>query len=140
MAFLPLLQFDGTCARAFAFYAQVFQGSLSQTRYFELPEAARLPPSDRVVYAELKVGAAMLLGMDFPAGMPVPAGRGAAVNWRVADVETGQHIFDLLLDGGFPILPFGPNAWSAGFGMLRDRFETIWVIATPGTPDAPAAP
>jgi PhnB protein len=140
MAFLPLLQFDGQCAEAFRFYARVFQGELSLTRYFEVTEAARLPPSDRVVYAELAVGEALLLGMDFPLGLPAPDGRHGAINWRVADVETGQHLFDLLLDGGFPIVPFGPNAWSAGFGMLRDRFDTIWVIATPGTPNDPAVP
>lgn len=140
MAFLPVLQFDGRCAEAFDFYARVFRGELSLTRYFEVSEAARLPPSDRVLYAELKVGGAMLLGMDFPLGMPAPPGRAGSVNWRVPDVETGQHLFDLLLDGGFPIMAFGPNPWSEGFGMLRDRFDTVWLIATPGTPNDTTVP
>lgn len=142
MSFLPLLQFDGDCAEAFALYARVFRADdLTLTRYWEAPEAARLPASDRVIYAEMRVGQSLLLGMDFPTGMPAPEGRHAAVNWRVETAAEGEHLFALLLaEGGFAILPFAPGAWSAGLGMLRDRFGVIWLISTPGTPADPMPP
>jgi PhnB protein len=139
MTFVPVLQFDGTCAEALTFYARVFGGTLDLTRYFEVPETARLPPSDRVIYGEVRVGEAMLTGMDYPSGMPVPEGRGGAVSWVVPDVETGQHITDMLTaEGGFVLWPYGPCPWARGFGLLRDRFGTVWLIATEGTPANPA--
>lgn len=140
MAFVPLLQFDGQCAEAFSFYARIFGAdSLSLTRYFELPEAARLPPSDRVVHAELRLGDGVLLGMDFPVGMPAPEGRHTAVFRPVADVETGDLLTDLLMEGGgFPIVPWGPAAWSPGFGILKDRFGILWTMSAGGLPGSPA--
>ncbi|QYK41046.1 MAG: VOC family protein [Paracoccaceae bacterium] len=134
MAFVPLLQFDGTCADAMAFYARIFQAELSLTRYFEVSEGAGLPASDRVIQAELVLDGARLLGMDLPDGVPAMPQQGVVVTWRVPDAAAGQHLFDLLLDGGFAIMPYGPTVWAEGFGMLRDRFGTHWLISTPGGP------
>jgi hypothetical protein len=42
-----------------------------------------------------------------------------------------QRVFDLLADGGAVIMPFAPTFWSDGFGMLKDRFGTHWMVSAP---------
>lgn len=135
MAFVPVLQFRGQCAEAMRYYAEVFgSDDLRITRYFEAPPEAGFPPSDRVLQALLRVGTAELSGMDFPAGIEGDPPAGFAIGWEVPDVMAGELLFGRLAAEGFVILPFAPRPWTAGMGMLKDRFGVLWIIGTPGRP------
>lgn len=47
------------------------------------------------------------------------------------DIGTASGWFDRLAEGGAVIQPFGPTFFSPGFGMVKDRFGTHWIISTP---------
>jgi PhnB protein len=129
MSFVPYIMFRGNCAEAMAFYAEVF-GTDPPTlmRYSEAPESEEMPRSDRVMHAELVLGNARLMASDYPDRMPGDEQKAVSVMHGVADSEAGRRVFDRLAEGGDIIMPFGPTFWSKGFGMVRDRFGTHWMI------------
>lgn len=138
MSFIPYLHFRGNCAEAMRFYADVFGGGdLQIMTYADAPEGT-LPgePSpdmrDHVMHASLSTGSGMLMASDYPPGMEGDPQKAVSVAHDVGDVTTGKAIFDRLLEGGDIIMPWGETFWAEGFGMVRDRFGTHWMISGPG--------
>ena len=60
--------------------------------------------------------------------------KGMSVTVAADTVEDARRFFDELVDGGTAAIPFGPQPWSKGFGLLTDRFGVTWVIDTAGEP------
>ena len=134
MAFIPHLNFDGNCAEAMQFYASIFHATETRVMlYSDVPEGERMPPSNRVVYSHIMVGENCLMGSDYPLGMQAKPQESVSVNHPVADVETGRKLFDALAEGGEVTMPFEATFFSAGFGMVRDRFGTKWMIGVSTT-------
>jgi Uncharacterized protein conserved in bacteria len=48
-----------------------------------------------------------------------------------ASVAAAQEAFDGLIEGGAILVPFAETFWASGFGMLRDRFGTHWMLSGP---------
>ena len=122
--------FDGRCAEAFAFYAKVLGGTVRFTQTFaESPMAEHVPPDWRgkVMHATLAVGDQILYGAD-----PPPAEyrrlQGVSMSIEPATAAEAERIFNALADGGEVRVPFAKTFWSAGFGMLVDRFGVPWMI------------
>ena len=46
------------------------------------------------------------------------------------DAGEGRALYDRLSDGGEVIDPYGEKFFSPGFGMVRDRYGTHWMIMT----------
>lgn len=132
MSFEPYLHFQGNCAEAMRFYAEVFGGEVQMMRYSDAPD---LPPematSERVMHASLYVGGRSLMASDFPPGTEGDAQAAVSVYHGVADVDHARAIFWRLAEGGTVIMPFAPTFWSAGFGMVKDRFGTHWMVSGP---------
>jgi PhnB protein len=132
MTCVPYLHFQGDCAEAMAFYAEVFGSEPPRLmRYTDAPPSEEIGRSDKVMHAELTIGAGKLMGSDFPPGMEGEPQRAVSVMHPVADAETGRRIYQRLREGGATIMDFAPTFWSQGFGMVRDRFGTHWMIAAP---------
>lgn len=137
MSFVPYLHFQGDCAEAMRFYAEVFGATdLEITTYADAPGDIGFGPSERVMHASLTTAGGALMASDFPEGMDGDPQKAVSVMHPVDDAPSGQALFDRLLRGGDVILPFGATFWSAGFGMVRDRFGTHWMIAAPANPQA----
>ncbi len=136
MATVPYLHFRGRCAEALSFYAEVLGGTdLSMMCYADspgAPEAWKDP--DRVMHGQVRLGDALLMASDFPPGTEGDPQKAASVMQTFASPDAARAAFDRLLDGGAPIQPFGPTFWSPGFGMLRDRFGTHWILSAEGSP------
>ena len=73
MNIAPYLNFDGTCAEAMAFYAQVFQGTIvHQSTFGEMPPDPNMPPlpesaMGRIMHAHLQFGHNNIMASDsFP--------------------------------------------------------------------------
>lgn len=143
MQFTPYLNFDGNCAEAFAFYAELFNGNITfQGTFGEMPPSEGMPPvpesaKDRILHVHLQVGEQSLMGSDAMPGADPSCGggyqpaQGLWVSIQAASVAEGQHLFDALAQGGQTMMPFAATFWSPGFGMTRDRFGTPWMVNVP---------
>lgn len=136
MQFVPYLNFDGNCDQAFAFYAQLFGGTIVyQGTFGEMPPDAGLPPladadKARVMHVHLRVGTQALMGSDT---LPDTCGgeqkpQGMWVSIQVEDETAGRHVFDGLARGGNVAMPFASTFFSPGFGMVTDRFGIPWMV------------
>ncbi|MGB8811707.1 MAG: VOC family protein [Paracoccaceae bacterium] len=129
MTFMPYIHFDGTCESAMKFYADVFGATdLQLMRYAEAPPESGMQASDRIMHSQLSVADHTLMASDYPPGMPAQTQTGLSVMTAPATVAEGKRLFEALLAGGAQIMPFGPTFWSPGFGMLKDKFGTHWII------------
>lgn len=146
---IPHLNFHGDARQALEFYAGAFAGQVSIRTYAEVGMPADAPGADGVVYGQV-VGrdGFMVMAYDVPgAAAPVHAGvttreNGVTITDQpfflalgAADLTDAQRQWDALLDGATVIEPLAASPWSAGFGMLTDRFGVTWVISvTEATP------
>jgi len=136
MATSAYIHFQGQCAEALAFYAEVFGGTGLQTmRYADgpgVPEA--WTSSSRVMHGQVTLGDGTLMASDFPPGVEGEPQAAVSVAQTMSDPGAAGAAFDRLADGGSIIERFGPTFFSPGFGMVRDRFGTAWIITTDPAP------
>lgn len=124
----PYLNFDGNCAQAFRFYAEVLGGTIGFMQTFgESPLASQMAPGkhDQIMHVRLDLGDQMLLGSDTPDHYHRP--QGFAVSLIVTAAEA-ERIFPALSDGGTVQMPLQKTFWAAAFGMVTDRFGTPWIV------------
>jgi PhnB protein len=131
MPTMPYIHFQGQCAQALAFYTDVFGGTnLQIMRYADGPGAtAEQLASDRVMHGQVTLYDGTFMASDYPPGITGDPQKGFSVMQTAPDVATGQRIFDRLADGGAVIQPYQQTFFSPGFGMVRDRFGTAWIIS-----------
>ncbi|HXE58245.1 MAG TPA: VOC family protein [Gemmatimonadales bacterium] len=127
----PYLSFDGRCAEAFRFYAELLGGTIEMMMtYGESPDAGAMPPGwapDWVLHTTLVAGDVVLMGSDAPREhYSKPAGTHVALH--VDRPEEAERIFRALAEGGTVTMPLGETFWARRFGMLIDRFGTPWMI------------
>jgi PhnB protein len=126
----PYLNFNGTCAEAFRFYAKVFGGTIQTLQtHGESPMKDHVSPEwqDRIIHATLLVGSWTLMGSDAPPEVYKPA-QGLWVSVSVTKKSDAERVYNALAEGGEVTMPFGATFWSSGFGMATDRFGTPWMI------------
>jgi PhnB protein len=136
MPTMPYIHFQGQCAPALAFYAQVFGGTGLQTmRYADGPGAsAEWLASDRIMHGQVTIFDGTLMASDYPPGVSGDGQAGFSVMQSAPDVATAQAIFDQLADGGAVIDAFRATFFSPGFGMVKDKFGTHWIISALAAP------
>jgi len=133
MSFAPYLSFNGTCAQAMTFYAGVFAAKDLQIMTVSQAPAGSYPAvADQgfVMHSQLTVGGATLMASDNPEGKPVPQ-TGFSIHFTARVLASAESIFTELGDGGTIQMPFAKTFWSPGFGALRDRFGTNWMVSAP---------
>ena len=144
MQFIPYLNFDGNCAEAMAFYAELFGGQiLHQMSFGEMPPSEGMMPlpeaaKKRLMHSHLQVGAQAIMASDTMPAMlgqdPESCGggykkpQGLWVSIGVESATEGRRVFDGLASGGQVTMPFATTFWSPGFGMVTDRFGTPWMV------------
>lgn len=138
------LNFRGTAREALEFYARVFDGQAMVTTYADLGMPADAPGADTVVFGILVAADGFrLMAYDAPgpaAGAEAIAGtthreNGMTITDRTFFVslqgDTLDEVtarWDALAEGATVVEPLAASAWSAGFGMLTDRFGVTWVV------------
>jgi len=139
------LNFAGDARAALDFYAAAFGGVAIVRTYAEVGMPAEVPGSDRVVWG-LATGAVCFRVMAYD--VPPQAGETAPVvgSTRRQDFVTitDQPFFlalegatlaecegywKALSDGATVVEPLVASDWSAGFGMLTDRFGVTWTLS-----------
>jgi PhnB protein len=129
MPFAPYLHFEGNCAEALQHYAKVFgSDDLVLSPYSAAPGNA-MQPSDKIMYGHIMVDGAALMASDYPPGMDSKPQQSVTISFTKPTPESARALFDTLAEGGSITMPFGETFWSPGFGILRDRFGTAWMIS-----------
>jgi PhnB protein len=126
----PYLNFPGTCAEAFAAYADILGGEVTFSQsYGDSPMGDEMPGeyNDYVMHATLSVGGKLIMASDATPDRYVKPG-GTYVSVQMPDVETARTAFDRLSEGGDVQMPFQKTFWAEGFGMLVDRYGTPWMF------------
>lgn len=134
----PYLFFSGQCAEAIEAYAEIFGGEIDQRMpASEMPPEFPVPDDrkDWVMHSRIRIGDGFLMASDNLMG-DGEAMAGSSVLLDFPTAAEGKAVFDRLADGGEVEMAWAPTFWSAGFGMLTDRFGIKWMI---GCDEEPAA-
>lgn len=126
----PYLLFNGECEAAFRFYEQALHAKIVNIHTFkDSPMADKLPPEwrDKVMHASLKLGDQLLMGSD-PPPQNYQKPQGFSVCVTAGTPADAERIFHALAENGTVRMPFQKTFWSAGFGMLDDRFGIPWMV------------
>lgn len=129
MIIAPYLHFQGDCAEAMQFYADLFGGTdLKMMRYSDIPDGP-FATSDRIMHCEMKINGSELLASDFPDGVTGDPQKAVSVMIRPKSYDEGERFYTTFLDNqGDVIEPYGPNFFAPGFGMVRDKWGTHWML------------
>jgi PhnB protein len=136
------LNFRGDARTALEFYQSVFGGHLVVNTYADFGMPAELPGADGVVFGLVAAESGFrVMGYDIPGetgGSIVGGGstlreNGTTVTDQALFVSIGadsldelQGYWDALAVDAVIVEPLAASAWSAGFGMLTDRFGVTW--------------
>ena len=131
MQLSPYLSFSGQCAEAFKFYQECLGGELNMHTHGDSPMKDEVPPGwgDKIMHARLAFDGNALMGCDAPPQYFAKP-QGITVSLSLPDPAAAERVFKALADQGTISMPFGKTFWSAGFGMLTDRFGTPWMVNT----------
>ncbi|MFS0713049.1 VOC family protein [Microbacterium sp. 2P01SA-2] len=138
----PHLNFRGDARRALEFYGSAFGGHVVITTYAEVGMPADLPGADAVVFG-LVVGSNgfRVMAYDIPGSTEGSIVGGGSTRRQDNATLTDQAFFvsvgsesldelrgpwDALAADAVIVEPLAASAWSAGFGMLTDRFGVTW--------------
>ncbi|MBB1520708.1 VOC family protein [Aquipseudomonas guryensis] len=128
------LIFDGQCAEAFRFYAEVIGGELQVMDFADSPECGEIPPEhrDRTLHACLNRDGQLLMGSDTMPGQPYEGIKGCHMSLQADDMAQAEHLFQALSAGGQVQMPLQRTFWAEGFAMLTDRFGVPWMVNCSG--------
>ncbi len=138
------LSFNGNCAEAMNFYAQVLGAKLEALISFgDMPadagngcsdgQATAMPPmsaadAKRIMHAYLVHPEFSLMAGDTPPGMPYAGIQGVMLALSYPTVDEATRVFNALAAGGKVQMPLGETFWAKAFGMVTDRFGTPWGV------------
>ena len=125
----PYLILNGKASEAISHYEQALGATVASRQRFgdvdqSCPEAMR----DRIMHAELRVGAATLMMSDGPGEGSAPSGGAVSVALHLDDSEELGRIFGALSESGTVIQPVIDAPWGGKFGALNDRFGVSWMF------------
>ena len=126
----PYLNFNGNCAEALRFYADVLGGKdLHIMTFRDSPMAAQMSEEEKnfVMHARVHAGNVLIMGSDAPGGR-YNKPQGYAININVDTPEEAERIFGRLSEGGNVGMAMAETFWAKRFGMVTDRFGTHWMV------------
>ncbi|MCB1328589.1 MAG: VOC family protein [Maritimibacter sp.] len=136
--FIPYLFFDGTTEEAMRVYCEAFAGEDLGIMTFGdvpdmLPANLKTDPEARarVLHASFTHAGGRLMASDYLPGWDAKPQAGCAVTHFAASRTEAERIFTALSEDAVVEMPFGDVLWADGFGMLKDRFGTSWMIGGP---------
>ncbi|MFH8528553.1 VOC family protein [Streptomyces tendae] len=140
----PHLNFRGQARAALEFYRSVFGGEVTIATYGDLGMPKELPGADGVVFGQVETAEGFrVMAYDIPGRTEGPVDSKGSTHRENGSTVTTQPFFvsvrgeslpeveaywENLSVGSVIVEPLASSAWSAGFGMLTDRFGVTWVL------------
>lgn len=139
------LNFRGDARAALEFYQSVFGGHAVINTYADFGMPVEVPGSDKVVFGLVAADNGFrIMGYDIPGESEGSVAGGGSTRRENHTTITDQALFvsiggeslaelqgywdALSVDAGI-VEPLAASAWSAGFGMLTDKFGVTWSIS-----------
>lgn len=139
------LNFRGDARQALEFYQSVFGGHLVLNTYADFGMPAEIPGTDKVVFGLVAAENGFhIMGYDIPGqtagGIAGDGSTRRENNTTITDqalfvsisspaLDELQGYWDALAVDATIVEPLAASAWSAGFGMLTDRFGVTWSVS-----------
>lgn len=136
------LNFRGDARAALDFYSEVFGGHAVLNTYSDFGMPADAPGADKIVFGLVAAeNGFRVMAYDIPGEDAGSIAGGGSTRRDNNTTITTQAMFvslgadsldelrahwDALADGATIVAPLAASAWSAGFGMLTDRFGVTW--------------
>ena len=125
----PYINFRGDARQAMEFYRAALGGELEVATFGEYRAAQDPSENDLVMHAKLTTRSGLvLMGADRPERMPYTRGDNISISLGGEERAELQGYWDALAVDATIVEPLATSAWSAGFGMLTDRFGVTWVV------------
>lgn len=127
----PYITFNGNCAEAMAFYAEVLGGDLQASTFRESGMDA-----DGVMHASLDTQVGFhLFASDFAEGMgDYDHGTNVQISLSGDEAEPLNDYWAGLSEGGQVVVPLQKQMWGDEYGQLVDRFGIVWHVNIAGGP------
>ena len=139
------LNFTGDARAALEFYQSVFGGHLAINTYADFGMPADVPGADKVVFGLVAADNGFrIMGYDIPGQTEGSIAGGGSTRRENNVTITDQAVFvsvsadsldelqgywNGLAVGATIVEPLAASAWSAGFGMLTDRFGVTFSVS-----------
>src|SRR3989441_10202987 len=110
----PYLLFNGQCAEAFKFYAQVLGGKIDgMMTHAGTPAEEHVPAEwrDKILHARLVVDDTVLMASDAPPDR-YQQPKGISVSLQLKDPDKAERIFHALAEGGTVQMPIEETFWA----------------------------
>jgi PhnB protein len=131
MEIQPYLFFNGQCEEAITFYCDALGAKeLLKMRFRDAPQGSPVPLEnmDKIMHATLVIGKTHVLMSDGDCSGSNAAHAGFSLSVTADDLTSAENYFDALALGGQVTMPLQKTFWTAGFGMLVDRFGVPWMV------------
>jgi PhnB protein len=128
MKLYTYLNFGGNCREAFRFYQEHLGGKVEVMMTHGEQPGGNAPPDqrDKILYARMSIGDTLLMGSDV--GDKHQPMRSAYLYLSLDSTAEAERVYALLAEGGQILMPMSEQFFAIRFGMLRDRFGTLWMV------------
>jgi PhnB protein len=121
----PYLSFGGNAEAALNFYAETFDGRVTELKRFA--EAPQMPHPNKheILHGRVEADGIRIMASD--GKKDVAAGR-ISLSIELTDNAELDRVFAKLSAGGTVTMPVAEQFWGARFGMLTDKFGVAWMV------------
>ncbi|HEY4226507.1 MAG TPA: VOC family protein [Pseudolysinimonas sp.] len=126
----PYLNFRGAARDAMAFYQAALGGELTVSSFKDFGAEVAADEEDLVMHSQLSTPAGFLLmGADVPSHMDYTRGvNDGSVSLSGDDEAQLTGYWQKLSEGATVLQPLTKAPWGDSFGMLADKFGTVWLV------------
>lgn len=130
-AITPHINFQGNARQALSFYHSVFGGQLSIVSYEHAGKADAASASDDVMWGQVMNETGFrIMAYDVQANKTWHPGENAVYIVLESNTTDEMNCYWNKLNESAEILqPLLPSPWSPLYGMLKDKFGTVWVCS-----------
>jgi PhnB protein len=125
------LNFQGNARQALAFYQSVFGGSLTVTTYADANASQAASDPNHVMWGQVTSETGFrIMAYDVQADRAWHPGENAL--YVVVEDTSSSDVtayWDALSEGAEILQPLAPAQWAPLYGMLKDRFDIVWVMS-----------
>lgn len=127
---VPHLNVRGDARDALAFYHSNFGGERTIVTDRDAGQVQDPAEADQVVWGQVaSADGFRVMAYDVPARRPWNPGETAFfASVRGGSVEEVTAYWNGLGAGATVLQPLAPSAWSAAYGMVKDRYGITWVV------------